>query len=365
MPPTSSAIPSTPTPKSAPTPRAENPRVATLAGRPTDTLVPITVQETPMIMKNREMRSGGGRRSGVAGMANGAGGAGEGGANEEGRKRSPRRTSLTRRGKRISSSGKPLEQMPHDTIDPAEFYKHLDADLPEPVRMRQLMIWCADRVKTKRGSIAAKKEPDAGAIEKAVIAIEKELIEGLQKKRINTSWYNSDDAHQDGVTYVPNPVNLENASRKAEYEKELARLLDEERTWLSLLQKAKDEAEAARLQPVQDLEKALAPEDRTLLDAYCRSASMEEELASLQKFAKDSCDDFEFAVHNMEHVTLSAKQEVTDSMHRCESLFKNYLIEYETEMRRTSKKADPIDVLRLLQSSSSSSAGGSSAAAGA
>ena len=35
--------------------------------------------------------------------------------------------------------------LPHKKVDTAEFYKHIAADLPEPRRMRQLLIWCGTR----------------------------------------------------------------------------------------------------------------------------------------------------------------------------------------------------------------------------
>lgn len=45
-----------------------------------------------------------------------------------------------------------LTALPHDQVDTAEFYKHIASDLPEPRRMRQLLIWCATRAMSdKRG----------------------------------------------------------------------------------------------------------------------------------------------------------------------------------------------------------------------
>ena len=76
-----------------------------------------------------------------------------------------RRSSLGMRGRRASSlidSGasngeKPLQYLkgngangsptalPHKEVKATEFYKHIASDLPEPRRMRQLLIWCATR----------------------------------------------------------------------------------------------------------------------------------------------------------------------------------------------------------------------------
>lgn len=38
-----------------------------------------------------------------------------------------------------------IAALPHKKVDTADFYKHIAADLPEPRRMRQLLIWCGTR----------------------------------------------------------------------------------------------------------------------------------------------------------------------------------------------------------------------------
>jgi len=37
---------------------------------------------------------------------------------------------------------------PHPELSPEEFYKHIDAELVEPRRMKQLLVWCAKRAST-------------------------------------------------------------------------------------------------------------------------------------------------------------------------------------------------------------------------
>lgn len=34
---------------------------------------------------------------------------------------------------------------PHPELSPEDFYKHIDAELVEPRRMKQLLVWCAKR----------------------------------------------------------------------------------------------------------------------------------------------------------------------------------------------------------------------------
>ncbi len=84
--------------------------------------IALPFSDTPIIARNKEMRknhrASGGRRS-----------------------------SLGMRGRRASSL---IENghsaIPHREVDAAEFYKHIEADsLPEPRRMKQLLLWCGER----------------------------------------------------------------------------------------------------------------------------------------------------------------------------------------------------------------------------
>lgn len=90
--------------------------------------IALPFSDTPIINRNRELRKGGG---------------GNGGA---------RRSSLGMRGRRASSL---IENghsaIPHREVDPAEFYKHIEAEsLPEPRRMRQLLTWCGERALSEK-----------------------------------------------------------------------------------------------------------------------------------------------------------------------------------------------------------------------
>ena len=78
------------------------------------------MSDTPVINRNKEMRKKGNTN---------------------------RRSSLGMRGRRASSlieSGQAA--IPHREVNPAEFYKHIEAEgLTEPRRMKQLLIWCGER----------------------------------------------------------------------------------------------------------------------------------------------------------------------------------------------------------------------------
>lgn len=84
--------------------------------------IALPFSDTPIINRNKELRKKGG--------ASGS-----------------RRSSLGMRGRRASSLiDNGHNALPHREVDPAEFYKHIEAEgLSEPRRMKQLLIWCGER----------------------------------------------------------------------------------------------------------------------------------------------------------------------------------------------------------------------------
>lgn len=85
------------------------------------TKIKLPMSDTPIINRNKEMRKKGGT-----------------GGN--------RRSSLGSRGRRASSlieSGQTA--IPHREVSTNAFYKHIEADLLEPRRMKQLLMWCGER----------------------------------------------------------------------------------------------------------------------------------------------------------------------------------------------------------------------------
>lgn len=109
----SRAKPTRPPPDWDNSPQREPPvRSATIA---------LPMSDTPIINRNKEMRKKGGN--------------------------SNRRSSLGNRGRRASSlieSGQTA--IPHREVNPADFYKHIEAEgLTEPRRMKQLLTWCGER----------------------------------------------------------------------------------------------------------------------------------------------------------------------------------------------------------------------------
>ena len=117
------------------------------------TKIALPFADTPVIRRNKEMRKG---------------------SNES------RRSSLSNRGRRASSliesgtsngSYNSLHTsfalmrlaLPHDQVEAADFYKHIESGLLEPRRMRQLLIWCGTRALSEKPSFATEDGPARSA----------------------------------------------------------------------------------------------------------------------------------------------------------------------------------------------------------
>ncbi len=86
--------------------------------------IALPFSDTPVINRNKELRRKGGQRRSSVGM----------------------------RGRRASSLiDNGHSALPHREVDAAEFYKHIEAEgLPEPRRMRQLLVWCGERALSEK-----------------------------------------------------------------------------------------------------------------------------------------------------------------------------------------------------------------------
>jgi kinetochore protein Mis13/DSN1 len=84
------------------------------------TVIALPFSDTPIMNRNKEMRKKGG---------NGL-----------------RRSSLGLRGRRASSLiDNGHSAIPHREVESSDFYKHIEADLMEPRRMKQLLTWTGER----------------------------------------------------------------------------------------------------------------------------------------------------------------------------------------------------------------------------
>ncbi|KAG8864830.1 hypothetical protein FRB96_003416 [Tulasnella sp. 330] len=88
--------------------------------------VPVPLDDTPMIQKNRELRH---------------------------EQTVRRKSSIGLRSVRVSESfGAGILANPHPSVEFANFYTHISPDLPEALRIRQLLVWCSSRAQVTSGA---------------------------------------------------------------------------------------------------------------------------------------------------------------------------------------------------------------------
>ncbi|KAM0552518.1 hypothetical protein ACHAPJ_007846 [Fusarium lateritium] len=168
--------------------------------------IALPMSDTPIINRNKEMRK--------KGTGN-------------------RRSSLGNRGRRASSlieSGQTA--IPHREVNPADFYKHIEAEgLTEPRRMKQLLTWCGERA-------LAGKPPHGTPNSNAILgarAIQDQLLKDFAARSEFSDWFSrEDDAPKAPVVLKPNPRNLELDEKLAQLEINIKRLQEEKKAWQAI-----------------------------------------------------------------------------------------------------------------------------------
>ncbi|KAK7570912.1 hypothetical protein V3481_019005 [Fusarium oxysporum f. sp. vasinfectum] len=140
--------------------------------------VALPVSDTPIINRNKEMPK------------------------KEGNSNS--RSSLGNSGRRASSLIESDQTaIPHQEVNPADFYKHIEAEgLTEPRRMKQLLTWCGERA-------LAWKPPHGTPNSNAIVgarAIQDQLLKDFVARSEFSDWFRrEDDAPKVPAVLRPNP----------------------------------------------------------------------------------------------------------------------------------------------------------------
>ncbi|KAF9359255.1 hypothetical protein BGX26_012785 [Mortierella sp. AD094] len=166
-----------------------------------ESIVAIPMRETPMIKRNKDMRNDASRRS-----------------------------SFTMRGKRASSIGNGFHATPHASVDPKCFFRHIAAEDPPPVRMKQLMAWCA------RKCIDSQQANSQSAL-KIAKQIEEEALSMLVTGKFSVSWYSRplDTEPIRTVPKKPHQQNVDNLRKLKECEAQIAKLQKEDEEWTRII----------------------------------------------------------------------------------------------------------------------------------
>ncbi|TLS28048.1 hypothetical protein PpBr36_01647 [Pyricularia pennisetigena] len=211
--------------------------------------IALPFSDTPIMDRNKELRRKGG-----------AGGSGA------------RRSSLGMRGRRASSLiDNGHSAIPHREVNSGEFYKHIEADVIEPRRMKQLLTWCGERALLDRPAHGSVDSMNSNAILGAR-AIQDQLLKDFGNKSEFSDWFSREDEASEAelkrpVITKPNPVNIENEKKIVELEATIKRLKLERKKWLAL---EKPPPEFPPLFEDEDPTKAPLPDEGALDDEEAR-----------------------------------------------------------------------------------------------
>lgn len=203
---------------------------------PSDALHPLPDSETPQIERNKLLREGVSLPPRTP-------------------QRTPqhsRRTSMSARGKRISTSfeNTGVITQPHATVSDSSFYKHIDCDLPDPQRARQLLVWSAARAMTRiseassssksqskskaSSSGSGKDPPPLDEHRKQILkTVQDDFIRMLAEKKIDTPVYGHGLDGQVGgeQNLKPNEQNVKNREREIKFREHIERASAEADAW--------------------------------------------------------------------------------------------------------------------------------------
>lgn len=131
-----------------------------------------------------------------------------------------------------------MTALPHDAVDAAHFYKHIEGEgLPEPRRMKQLLTWCATRALGKKPSGSRSEDESArlagtqGILQQlffhsgwltwsvAARVIQEELLKDVGSRSELSDWFGREETTPPPVVVKkPNPKNVHNADKIKELE---------------------------------------------------------------------------------------------------------------------------------------------------
>ncbi|KAG6901328.1 hypothetical protein C0995_013539 [Termitomyces sp. Mi166 len=167
---------------------------------------------------------------------------------------STRRKSSVGRGKRISTSFQDtgVITQPHHSVANTSFYKHIDPDIPDSDRVRQLLIWCSARValtapspssssSSSTSSSSTSPLPKLSEKAEAVLkAMYEDIVRKLAERRVDLSLFagsenvNADSGASSNVKLAENKQNVTNQMWEKVYKEHIRSAEEEEDAWKKL-----------------------------------------------------------------------------------------------------------------------------------
>ncbi|KAG2172635.1 hypothetical protein INT44_002650 [Umbelopsis vinacea] len=123
-----------------------------------------------------------------------------------------------------------LDQPPPN-VKPSDYYLYTPSRVPDPLRIRQVLAWCARNVTDRQGKMGREGVIDSKAAA-AATHIQDTLIKSLLNGQINTSWYHRPVARRNSETGPsPNPVNVKNTKILQKWSSIIENFEAEDRVW--------------------------------------------------------------------------------------------------------------------------------------
>ncbi|THH04006.1 hypothetical protein EW145_g5840 [Phellinidium pouzarii] len=224
-----------------------------------DTMMPIAERETPQIAKNKLLRGEPPQKASSSSSSSLSVDPNrpsrESGPSGDSSGHSRRRSSMSMRGKRISSTFEStgIITRPHTSVSDTSLFKHIDPDLPESQRIRQLLIWVASRAmdppsltsSRSRGRKSAANQllsisslpplPPGGA--ELLKEVEDDLVRQLAEKKIDTSAFSGPAEVNDGTWKLKeNEQNIKNKAREKLFTEQIEERKKEDVAWAEVAQ---------------------------------------------------------------------------------------------------------------------------------
>lgn len=293
--------------------------------------IALPFSDTPIMNRNKEMR----------------------------RKTGARRSSLGMRGRRASSLiDNGHSAIPHKMVDPAEFYKHIEAELVEPRRMKQLLTWCGERALSEKPPLGSSNSNEVLGAR----AIQDQLLKDFSSKSEFSDWFAREEIPRPPAIVKPNPKNIEHDEKIVALEERVKRLKAEKRAWQSLKQpppelpplfpsaQETDSATASLSLPLPDTSLLDSDEAQILASLTSTSSSikpqkLQSQLQALQTSLEFKIDHLADNVHKLERRVATGGQQAD----RVLALSAARLKERE-EKERASAGTKDMPVMEVLRS---------------
>ncbi|ANB14433.1 hypothetical protein AWJ20_2021 [Sugiyamaella lignohabitans] len=285
-----------------------------IAGRTSTTQVLLHDQETPVIRRNQKLRN----------------------QTTTGK----RRSSLSNRGKRLSNIGNGYLADPHSDVDARDFSKHLDENLSDVQRLKQVLLWCLKRnlevhgedLKRKRDQSTKSTSEELTALTIARQIFEEEVVKNLVDGKISIDWHSRpENAGQANVKRIPNSLNVTAQNNLTAFQKRLEELeREKEELERNLQSVGKSRLSKERLDNLIDDNILNTLDDQTrrlFLEYKSSSTPVLEPSIQLRSFRE-----------NLPNVEVGVTQ-LRDGVHKIESITKAASIFIDKTMKKLSEAA--------------------------